>query len=364
MRSFENLRSVDPGFTYRHVAFLQLEPRMGAPKINEESYASALVQQLSSLPGVRSVALSQMLPGLGFGGSEHVRRDTAGAGVGLDADDQIVSPNYFRTLGLNLLRGRDFRRQDDERAPRVVIISQSLARRMFPSADAIGNHIVVGTGTEQQDSEIVGIVNDARIRDFQERWPYIIYSPYFQRPSYTGSWTNVEMLVTDASPNLFEAATQRVNSLGREYVLLSGPLKQVIDTGLAGQRTMAYAAAFFSGLALLLAAVGLYGLMSYTVTQRTREIGIRTAFGAQRGAILRMVLLETLVLLVGGFSVGLPCALAATHLVAHMLFGLSPNDPATLVIVASALAAVGVLAGYIPARRATKIDPMVALRYE
>ncbi|HLN26135.1 MAG TPA: FtsX-like permease family protein, partial [Gemmataceae bacterium] len=243
-------------------------------------------------------------------------------------------------------------------------ISHSLAQRLFPSGDAIGNHLLVGAPTQPQDSEIVGIVNDARIRDFLEPWPYIVYTPYFQRPLYTRSWTNVEMLVTDASPGLMEAARERIDSLGREYVLMSGPLEEVIDTGLAGQRSMAYVAAFFAGLALLLAAIGLYGLMSYTVSRRTQEIGIRMALGGQRMAILRMVLSETFLVILSGLAVGLPCALSATRLVAHMLFGLSPGDPPTLAMAAAALAAVGVLAGYLPARRATRVGPMVALRYE
>jgi predicted permease len=365
VRSFEKLRTFDPGFDYHHVAFVQLEPRVGGGKINDETYCRTLMRQFSNLPGVRSVALSQMLPGLGFGtATQRAAPSVSSSDAGVQANPQTVSPGYFRTLDIPLLRGRDFSPEDNEHSPPVAIISRSLAQRLFPSGDAIGNHILFGTESKQQRRTIVGIVGDARIPDLQTPWPYIVYAPYFQNPAGTGSWTNILMRVAYTSPGLFQAASERVRLLGREYVLISGPADQLIDTGLAEQRAMAYVAGFFLALALLLAAVGLYGLMAYTVVQRTREIGIRMALGAQQSRVLRTILAEGLWLDLGGLAVGLPCALASAHLLAHMLFGVSSYDPLTLAAVVSVLVMVGLVAGYLPARRAARVDPMVALRHE
>jgi predicted permease len=367
VRSFEKLRTFDPGFEYHHVAFVQLEPTVGSGKIkiNEETYCRTLMSEFSKLPGVRSVALSQMLPGLGFGtATQRAAPSVSSSDAGVQANPQTVSPGYFRTLDIPLLRGRDFSPEDNEHSPPVAVISRSLAQRLFPSGDGIGNHIRFGTEPEQQQMTIIGIVGDARIPDLQTPWPYIVYSAYFQRPARTGWWTNVLMGVAYTSPELFQAAAAKVRSLDREYVLTSGPADQLIDTGLAEQRAMAYVAGFFLALALLLAAVGLYGLMAYTVVQRTREIGIRMALGAQRSSVLRMILAQALRLVLGGLAIGLPCALASARLLAHMLFGLSSYDPLTLAAVVSVLVTVGFIAGYIPARRAANVDPMVALRHE
>ncbi len=365
VHSFAKLRTFDPGFQYRQVVFLQLEPRVGKDKINNETYCRTIISQLSGLPGVRSVALSQMLPGLGFGtATQRAAPSASSSDAGVQANPQIVSPGYFRTLHIPLLRGRDFSPEDNDHSTPVAIISESLAERLFPSGDAIENHIRFGTEPDQQNLTITGIVGDARIPDLQRPWPYIVYMPYFQKPVSTGWWTNVLMLVPYTSSGLFQAATAKVRSLGREYVLISGPADQLIDTGIADQRAMAYVAGFFLAVALLLAAVGVYGLIAYTVVQRTREIGIRIALGAPPGRMLTMMLAEAFWMVLAGSAIGLPCALASARLVKHVLFGLSPYDPATLSMVVSALVAVGVVAGYIPARRATKVDPMVALRHE
>jgi putative ABC transport system permease protein len=367
VRSFEKISAFDPGFQYRHVAFLQLMAKPsqpGQPGKVDESYCRTLAQQLSSLPGVSSVAFSHMLPGLGFGGSERVGPSSTQSELGVDADFQIVSPEYFKTLGITLLSGRPFRGQDGRDSPRVAVISKDLAQQLFPAGNALGSYIRIGTDAERQRVRIVGIAADARIRDVQNPWPYIVYVPYFQEPEYISHWTNVEMLVQGNASDVLREAGQRVDSLDREYAMLSGPLEQVVDTGLAAQRATGYVAGFFTALALLLAAIGLYGLFSYVVIQRTRELGIRLALGAQHERVLWLVLREALLLVLAGFAAGLPAALAAGRLVKHILFGLSPVDPTTWMAVVGALLATALLGAYVPARRATKLDPMVALRYQ
>jgi len=316
------------------------------------------------VPGVRSVALSHMLPGSGLGGSEMVAPSGSAPGVAVSADFEMVSPEFFQTLAIPLLAGRNFRSQDGPESQRVAIISRGLAQRFFPSGDAVGHRIRIGAAPQREQVEIIGIANDARLRDIRQPWPYIVYAPYLQEPAYISSWTDVEMLVADRSPKFFEVARQRVEALGREYVRRSQTMDQVVQGALVNERVMAVVSGFFALVSLVLAAIGLYGLMSHTMRQRTRELGIRMALGAQPQTILWMVLRETFLLLAVGLGVGLVLAFASAKFISHMLVNLSPYDPVTALIVIVELLVVGVVAGYPPARWAAKHDPMNGLRYQ
>ncbi|HEV2348745.1 MAG TPA: ABC transporter permease [Terriglobia bacterium] len=362
VRSLERLRTASPGFDYHQLVVLQLESDTGNKKSLDDAYYHALVQQLSEIPSVRSVALSQMLPGSGFGGSDTV--GPSGSGTGVDADSQIVSPDFFQTVRIAFVRGRDFTWEDNGQAPRVSLVSESLAKQLFPSGDPIGQRINIGTDPKRRRIEVVGVVNDARVRDIRKPSPFIVYVPFLQEAEYIGYWTNVEMLAADRPSTVLEAARQRIDSLGRQYVFYSETLEGTINTTVSNERALAFVSGFFAALALLLAGVGLFGLMSYTVSQRTRELGIRIALGARNRGVLWMILRDSLGLVLIGEVIGFPCALAATRLVAHMLLDISPYDPATLATVAGAVVTIGIVSGYFPARRATKVDPMVALRYE
>ena len=275
----------------------------------------------------------------------------------------MVMPGAFRTMGIELHRGRDFTWHDDDHARRVAVVSRGFADQFFPHADAIGQHIDITTIPKWQNLEIIGIVSDASLYDIRKRPPPTVYLPTTQYGNYMG-WSDI-IVQTSIQPVAMAASVRReVDSLGHEYVTSVKTVSENINRSLLQERVTALLSGFFGALALLLAAIGLYGLMAYDVTRRTREIGIRIALGAERDSVRWLVLRETLALAALGVAIGLPCALAASRLIASMLYGVSAKDPVTLTAVSALLVGVAALAGWIPARRATRVDPMVALRYE
>jgi predicted permease len=287
--------------------------------------------------------------------------DALSPGAGVTAGVAAVSPGLLRTLAISLVRGRDFDWADDERHPRVAIISSALAGRLFPAGDAIGQRIRFGFMPELQDLEVVGIVNNARLFDLHRANAPFIYLPCLQHATQSG---DLFVRTREAPEALARTVGKEIESLGHEYPLSTATIAQEVSQALVEDRVIAMLSGFFAALALLLASVGLYGLMSYAVTHRTREIGVRAALGAQRTTIHWLVMREALALGLFGIALGIPCALAASRLIASMLFGISPGDWPTITAVSLLLLAVALLAGYLPARRASRIDPMVALRSE
>jgi predicted permease len=282
-------------------------------------------------------------------------------GIRLMTNAAEVSPGFFKTLGIPLLRGRDFTETDDQHHPRLAIVNGNLAERLFPNGDAIGKRIRYGFMPDYENLEIVGIARNARIFDIRDATTPVLFLSSLQYPSEWGGL----LVRTEESPEALKTTIgHEVDSLGHEYVLRARTVAQTIDAELVEERVTAMLSAFFAALALLLASIGLYGLMSYTVTRRTREIGIRVAVGAQRQVVLWLVLRETLTLALLGIAIGIPSALAATRLIGKMLFGLSPTDVPTITVVSLLLLLVALFAGYLPARRASAIDPIVALRAE
>jgi predicted permease len=363
IRTLEKLHSVQPGFRTSGIFAAGLNPKPGGYKnLDWASYYHRVSDRVSNLPGVISAALTHS--GLGEGGpwTEQIQIQSANA-AGARVEIAMVMPGFFRTVGIDLLRGRTFTWQDNDRSPHVAAVSESFADKFFPTGNVIGQRINITTHPKWQTLQIVGIVSDATIYDIREHRPPTIYLPTTQY----GDWMSYSELLVRTNLGPAALATeirQAVEPLGHEYVTSVKTVAEHIDRALLQERVTAMLSAFFGALALLIAGIGLFGLMAYSVTQRTRELGIRVALGAQRGAVLRMILRETLVLALVGVSVGLPCALVATRFIAHMLFGVTPYDPVTLAVVAVALLAVGALAGCIPAHRAMRVDPMVALRYE
>jgi predicted permease len=364
-RSLQNLRSADLGVRGDGVLLINLTEKPGSyhRDLNPSAYYRELTDRLSRLPGVRSVSLSQVMPIVPGNYREHVsakRLDISAPG-GIYARKLLAGPRFFETLGIPFLQGRDFKTSDDEHAPPVAIVSKELARQLFPSAEAVGQHISMGNHPENQDLQIIGVVGEVRQVTRENRTPMVVYLSYF-RYLYPPM---VQVRVSGGDPlGLVSAARHEIEALGRQYPSRTFTLREEIDQLLLSERMIAVLSGFFGVLALLLASIGLYGLMAYTVTRRTSEIGIRMALGAQRRNVLWLVLRETLVLVLFGVAIGLPLAFASTRLIASHLFGVTPNDPTTIAMATVLLVIVALLACYLPARRAARVDPMVALRCE
>jgi predicted permease len=364
VRSFQRLRSADLGFNQSSLLEIRLNPKPGGyDKLDMCSYHKQLVQRIASIPGVSSVGFADFSIPSPEAWHETVSSSPGdpNTGIHLIAGGATVSPGFFQVLGIPLLRGRDFDETEDQRHPHVAIVSSSLAERLFPNGDAIGKTVRFGFMPEYQNIEIIGIAGNARILDLRDAAVPVVYFSDLQSPSQSG---NLIVRTNEFPEALEKTVGHEIELLGHEYALSTKTIPQVISQELMEERVTAMLSGFFAALALLLASIGLYGLMSYTVTRRTREIGIRVAVGAQRQNVLWLVLRETLALALLGIAIGIPSALAATRLIATMLFGLSPSDLPTITAVSLLLLLMALFAGYLPARRASSIDPIVALRTE
>jgi putative ABC transport system permease protein len=261
------------------------------------------------------------------------------------------------------MAGRFFDAHDNFLAPRVAVISEAMARHYFPNQDPLGKRLMFGFPPDGAlEREIVGIAGDVRdVALSQEPGP-MMYVPYTQAPFWGA---NLVVKSTLAVAGVAAAIQEEVRRIDKDLPVTDiATMPEIVDASVAQARFRTFLLALFAGMALLLAATGIFGVISYSVSCRTNEIGIRVALGASSGSILGGVFRETLMLALVGLAIGLPCALAASHLIGHLLFGVSAYDPATLGAVALGLAAVAALAGYVPARRAMRVDPMVALRHE
>lgn len=366
VRSFQRLRSIDLGFEQEGLLEVVLYPRPGGyQNLDTVAYHTQLIDHITRIPGVQSAGFGAgTIPGPeGWREMAAPASSDPGTPEKLMAYATFVSPSFLRTLRIPLLRGRDFDSSDDERHPPVAIVSSSLAERLFPGGRAMGQRIRFGVMPELQSLEIVGVAGNARIFDLRDAAAYVVYLPILQ-DTRSRQWGGLFVRSGGEPEALARAVAREVDSLGHEYVLRSGTVAQVTGQLLVPERVTATLSGFFAALALLLASAGLYGLMSYAVTRRTREMGIRVAVGAQRKDVLWIVLREALILAFAGIAIGIPCALAAGRLLAGMLFELSPNDLPTLSGVSLLLLVVAAFAGYLPARRASRIDPVVALRAE
>ena len=365
-RSFWNLRLANLGFERASVLNVMMLKRPGAAKnFDVVAYYRELIGRISGLPGVRAAGLANFVPGT----VEEPPTDNVApmsalyVSKGPLCDTVAATPLFFDAVGMKILQGRDFNWTDGPHQPKAVILSASLAKRLFPDGGAIGAHVRIGTVPDTQNLEVVGVVSDARLFGRREARPLTVFENSVQ---FWPDELNGELFVRAAQNPLRLAAAVSgiVASLGDQFAARSMTLEEAQSQSLIEERLSAMISSFFGGFALLLACMGLYGLISHNVTRRTREIGIRMALGAQRRNIMRLVLSQAVVLSLAGIVLGVLCALAASRLLSTMLYGVSPNDVLSVTGASLALLFIGLIAGYFPARRAMRVDPMVALRYE
>jgi putative ABC transport system permease protein len=365
IRSFIRLQQVNPGFNANNAMAvnISLPGRKYPNSDNHLAFFKQLVEKVAELPGVVAVGASQSLPIqsdylLGF---SIQGRPPAPPGGDKSTNYYAVTPDYFKAMGIPLLRGRLFTEQDNSTAPPVVVINETMAKAYFPDEDPIGNRINVTQGPEKF-REIVGIVGDVKQYGPANPTPLQTYEPFLQMP-----FSGVSLVVrAEGNPTaLTEAIRGQVLSIDKEQPLSRiRTLNQIVSGSVAQQQFSMLLLGIFAAVALVLAAVGLYGVMSYAVTQRTHEIGIRMALGANAGNVLRLVLGHGMLLALIGVGIGLAGAFALTRLMTSLLFSVSTTDPLTFVAIPILLAGVALGACLVPARRAIKVDPMVALRYE
>ncbi len=369
IKSFFNLRATNPGFEPTRLLVLdQALPRTTYSEPDKQRrFFGELLPKLAVLPGVEAVGGASPLP---FSGNDNDLSFTIAGQPPLapgnhpDASSLVVVPGYFRTMKIPLRNGHSFSDRDNENAHHVAMVNETFARRFLPNVNPIGQHILLDVGDNESDAlEVVGVVGDTKQTDLGAAPLPEFYRPLAQAPT-----RRLGLVLRTATVGLsgIDAAVRRTIH-GQDpdvYVSTLDPMEKLIGKGLAQPRFNMILLGLFAGVAMLLAAVGIYGVIAYSVAQRTREIGIRMALGAQRTDMLRLVLRQSLSVVVVGLVLGLLAAFAATRLLASLLYGVGANDLFTYASVVFLLGGTALLASYIPARRAMKVDPMVALRYE
>src|ERR1700728_2228319 len=368
LKSFLRIRSVNPGFRAGNVLTMTVELPESAYQTAAQmrAFHQRTLQQLSSLPGVLVAGAVNWLP-LGQWWVKGDFRLEGGVHSHYNVVKPAVSPGYFRTIGIRMRSGRDFTDRDSATAPGVVIVSQMVARRLWPGEEPIGKRISMEDDPKPEDwLTIVGVVDDVRQLGLTEQPEPAIYQPYLQvtRTFFLGHMTFA--VRTASNPQRMAPAVRDVlRSLDKNQPVQSiSTMETVVSATTTEPRFQTRLLAVFAMLALVLAAIGVYGVLAYSVSERTHEIGIRLALGAGTGNVMGMVFRNSLTLAVAGVSLGTAGALVVTRVLEKYLFDVKPTDPATFAVVALVLAVIALLAGCIPARRATKVDPVVALRFE
>ena len=368
IRTLRNLQTLDLGYSREHMVIVSVDPISAGYKPTQSlALCRQLVESFASVPGVRAATISEN--GL-FSGTESADGIIVEGFNSNNDNDKVayndqVGPNYFSIVGIPILLGREFGGQDTVGSPQVAVINETMAHFYFHDSNPIGKKIWIDTAKERNTPiEIVGVVRDVKDHDLRDPAPRRFYRPVFQKVEQIAAFNFEVRLAGDASA-VTDSLRKTVQTVAPTVPIFSiKAVSELANQTISNEILVAKLSSFFGILALLLASVGLYGLMSYTVAGRTREIGVRMALGAQRTNVLWMVLREALLLVIAGVIVGIPAALLSSRLLNSMIFGLKSTDPVSMLVVTLLLGVIAAFAGFLPARRATKIDPVVALRYE
>jgi putative ABC transport system permease protein len=369
MASFLRLERSDLGLKPDHLLTLSFSlPKSQYNPAQQDAFYGQFLERVRALPGVESAAGIWPLP-LGGDNAEfafNIEERPAASTNWPQARLGLATPGYFSTAGIPLLKGRLFTEHDDAKAPRVLIVNKAFADKFFPGEDVIGKRITSGATAPGEDPdtkrEIVGVVGSAKLFAMDTEPQPIYYFPYQQLP-----WMPPPVILRTALPpaTLESAVRKQMAALDPLVPLYQvRTMEELLSTQVTEPRFHTVLLGCFAGMALVLTMVGLYGVMAYSVTRRTREIGLRMALGASRSTVLSMVLKQALVMLTAGLGLGLAASLAADRLLESMLFGVSALNPVVLGLSGLLVSLTGLLAAYLPARRAAAMDPMVALRYE
>ena len=367
IRSFWKLQKVDPGFDTSNALTMSvaLTPIRYSEPHQQLAFLDRAIEQISAVPGVVSVGATTTVPLAGGGSTQPFSIEGRPTGTVAEqpmAQTRYITPDYFRAIGIPLRQGRFFSDGDRDKSVPVVIISEAMARRFWPGENPIGKRLTPSFHVEQGAREIVGIVGDVKASGLDVDSAAMMYLPYKQSPRPFMSF----VVRTASNPeSLVQPVSKAIYSIDKEQALTDvQTMDQVLTSSLSGRRFNMTLLMTFAGVALVLAAVGVYGVMNYTVTLRKRELGIRMALGAGRMDVLRLVLGQGLKLTLIGVAAGLISAYALTRLMASLLYGVTATDYITFISISAVLIAVGVVASYVPARRATKVHPTIALRTE
>ncbi|MGA8027544.1 MAG: ABC transporter permease [Bryobacteraceae bacterium] len=377
LRTLTNLRNLGPGFSAERLVGFNLDPSLDGYTLERTKiFYQRIADEIGSIPGVRSVGLASLriLDDNDWDSSVTVEGYTPKPGEDPEPYMNAISPNYFATLGVPILAGRDFTIKDttdvrhgpdpDDWSPTTIMINEAFAKKYFAGRNPVGLHIGFGSDPGiKTDMQVIGVVKDIKYTNLRDEIPVQAFVPYLA-DRHVGAMTVYIRTAVDPK-QLMSVVRRKIQQLDPNIPVYGmRTINEEIDLSLRNERLIASLSSVFGFLATLLALIGLYGVMAYTVSRRTREIGIRMALGALRGNVVWMVMKEVLLLVAAGVLVGLPAAVALTTLVRSQLYGLAPHDPATLSVSTVAMIAVASLAGFIPALRASRIDPTLALRYE
>jgi len=367
LRSLQNLRGQDTGYRDEdRILVADVQPSRDYSEQRGDDLIEELRARVAALPGVETAAFGHagQLTGSAFRVSVGFSGRPSLATEKTLVIEQRVSPGYLRAMGTQLVAGRDVMPADDSRAPLVAIVNESFAHRFARDGSPIGEHFFREEGSlAGKPIEIVGVVSDSKWSNLRDDPPAMYYIPYRQM----GGTPVVRFMIrTSGHPNaVAPLVLQAAQSIDRRLAVSNlVPFREIVNRSLLIERLIAHVSAAFAALALLTAAVGLYGVLAYSVVRRRREIGVRIALGARPGAVEWMILRESLVLLACGVALGIPASMMITRLVSSLLYGLSPGDHSTIIAALGTLAVATMAAAYVPAKRAASIDPIVALREE